>query len=100
MIRTAHEHGVITSSQYVRLYKDLSARGWLKSEPYEFEMENPQILGLAFDAISKARDISLPDVPTALAWKARTFEKITGLAFNIEAPRRAKVLPLIRTSRA
>jgi Zn-dependent peptidase ImmA (M78 family)/transcriptional regulator with XRE-family HTH domain len=100
MIKTAHTHRVITPSQYVRLYKDLSARGWLKSEPYEFEAENPQIIMLAFDVIGRTSGVSLDQVPAALAWKRATFEKITGVTFEPQVPPRAKVLPLIRTGRA
>jgi Zn-dependent peptidase ImmA (M78 family)/transcriptional regulator with XRE-family HTH domain len=97
MIRRAHEHRVITPSQYVRLYKELSARGWLKSEPYEFETETPQIISLAFDMISRTRGLSLRDIPRELAWRPATFERITGTKYETETLPRAKVLPLIRS---
>jgi len=98
MIRKAHEHGVITPSQYVRLYKELSARGWLKSEPYEFEAETPQVIGLAFEAASSTHGLSLHDFRRKLSWKPATFEKITGTQLEIATPvRQAKVLPLIRS---
>jgi Zn-dependent peptidase ImmA (M78 family)/transcriptional regulator with XRE-family HTH domain len=96
MIRTANEHGIISPAQYVRLYKELSARGWLKSEPYEFESENPQVLRLAFEAISQMHGLS--DIRKTLAWKPSTFEKITGAKSEkiVTPPPQAKVFPLIR----
>lgn len=100
MIRRAHEHRVITPSQYTRLYKELSARGWLKSEPCEFAGETPEVIGLAFETVERVHGVSLSDIPRILAWKSATFERITGTTFESIIPRQAKVLPLIRPPRA
>jgi Zn-dependent peptidase ImmA (M78 family)/transcriptional regulator with XRE-family HTH domain len=40
----AKDLGLITSEHFVSLRKQISARGWTKSEPGEFEAEQPQLI--------------------------------------------------------
>jgi Zn-dependent peptidase ImmA (M78 family)/DNA-binding XRE family transcriptional regulator len=44
LMRRAQDLELITSDQYVRLYKQLSRRGWRKSEPVAIPVETPIIL--------------------------------------------------------
>ncbi len=99
MIRKAYEHGLINPAQYLRLYKELSARGWLKSEPFEFPQEKPQVISLAFDVLSRAHQIDHRAAQEVLGWAPATFEKITGFETVAAAPAVAKVLPLVRPTR-
>lgn len=44
LMRRAYDLGLITSEHYTKLYKQLSRRGWRKSEPVEIPVEKPAIL--------------------------------------------------------
>ncbi len=44
LMRRAHDLQLMTSDQYTRLYKQLSRRGWRKSEPVEIPVEKPTLL--------------------------------------------------------
>jgi Zn-dependent peptidase ImmA (M78 family)/DNA-binding XRE family transcriptional regulator len=45
LITRARDIGLLSEVQYVRLYKQISARGWRKSEPGRVPIEEPTILG-------------------------------------------------------
>jgi Zn-dependent peptidase ImmA (M78 family) len=90
MIRRAYECGAISSTEYTRLYKELSARGWLRKEPYEFEPEQPETISLALQTIGDHLKLAPQATPKALGWKAATFERVTGIAIAEDAQSRVK----------
>lgn len=49
LMRRAHDLELITSDHYTRLYKQLSRRGWRKSEPVEIPVEKPTLLSEALN---------------------------------------------------
>ena len=70
---------LIDNIQYRRLYKELSARGWLKNEPHEFEEESPKVVPLILQEFQRSYGMSRRDVAHALGWKPDTFSEVTGL---------------------
>jgi Zn-dependent peptidase ImmA (M78 family)/transcriptional regulator with XRE-family HTH domain len=78
IVRRAAELSLIGGAEYLRLYKELSARGWLKNEPHEFEYEPPEILPRAFDLLHESFGLELKDIAYALGWKSAAFGAITG----------------------
>ncbi len=58
LMRRAHDLELITSDQYTRLYKQLSRRGWRKSEPVEIPVETPTILTEALNVQRNAHHYS------------------------------------------
>jgi Zn-dependent peptidase ImmA (M78 family)/DNA-binding XRE family transcriptional regulator len=58
LMRRARDLELITSDQYVRLYKQLSRRGWRKSEPVEIPVEQPAILTEALNVQRNAHQYS------------------------------------------
>jgi Zn-dependent peptidase ImmA (M78 family)/DNA-binding XRE family transcriptional regulator len=58
LMRRAQDLELITSDQYVRLYKQLSRRGWRKSEPVEIPVEKPTILTEALNVQRNAHRYS------------------------------------------
>lgn len=79
IIRRAAELSLIGGAEYLRLYKELSAKGWVKHEPHEFEQEPPEILPRAFDLLRESFGLERKDVARVLGWKPATFAAITGL---------------------
>ena len=79
MIRRAAELSLIGGAEYLRLYKELSARGWLKHEPHEFEHEAPEILPRALDLLHESCGLERQEVARVLGWRSATFAAITGL---------------------
>jgi len=84
LLHRASELGLIDAIQYRRLYKQLSARNWLRNEPREFEMERPEIIPLTFDALQDQCGLSSTQVAAYLFWKPRTLERITGITIQHE----------------
>jgi Zn-dependent peptidase ImmA (M78 family)/transcriptional regulator with XRE-family HTH domain len=103
IIRRAAELSLIGGAEYLRLYKELSARGWLKHEPYEFEHEPPEILPRCFDLLHKNFGLGADDVARVLGWQPVTFSAITGLKAlsteNISPQGRLLHLPAPNSSR-
>lgn len=56
MIFRANEVGLFSSSEYLRLQKRISSRGWRKEEPFDFDTPQmqPSILREAFELMRKA----------------------------------------------
>jgi Zn-dependent peptidase ImmA (M78 family)/transcriptional regulator with XRE-family HTH domain len=79
IIRRAAELSLIGGAEYLRLYKELSARGWLKHEPHEFEHELPEILPRALDLLRESFGLERKEVAHVLGWRSATFAAITGL---------------------
>jgi Zn-dependent peptidase ImmA (M78 family)/transcriptional regulator with XRE-family HTH domain len=97
IIRRAFELGLIGADRYQRLYKELSARGWVKSEPREFEEEQPEIVPLILEEFERSYGMKRSDVAQALGWKSQTFKKVTGLNVQeqeLDMPAKVKVISL------
>jgi Zn-dependent peptidase ImmA (M78 family)/DNA-binding XRE family transcriptional regulator len=94
LIHRASDLSLIDAVQYRRLYKQLSARNWIRHEPHEFEAEEPEIIALVFKALSEHHGLGPAELANELGWKLRTLQKITGVFIKSpEArPRGANVL--------
>jgi Zn-dependent peptidase ImmA (M78 family)/DNA-binding XRE family transcriptional regulator len=79
IIRRAMELRLIGNDRYQRLYKELSARGWLRSEPGEFDEEQPEIVPLVLQEFERSYQMQWSAVAISLGWKPTTFREITGL---------------------
>jgi Zn-dependent peptidase ImmA (M78 family)/transcriptional regulator with XRE-family HTH domain len=79
LIRRASELSLIDAIQYRRLYKHLSARGWLRHEPHEFEHEKPEVIPLILDALREHHGVTPIALAGLLHWKPKTLETITGV---------------------
>jgi len=79
LIRRASDLSLIDAIQYRRLYKHLSARGWLRHEPHEFEHEKPEIVPLIFDALREHHAMTPSELAGFLHWKPETLRTITGI---------------------
>src|SRR5262249_355624 len=51
MIRRAVDLRIIDAMSYRYAYKVMSMRGWLKLEPYEFQAEEPELIGVALNEL-------------------------------------------------
>jgi Zn-dependent peptidase ImmA (M78 family)/DNA-binding XRE family transcriptional regulator len=80
IVRRAFELKLINAAQYRAAYKQMSWRGWIKQEPAEFEPEEPELTGLAFEQLEDSFGMSPIDIATALYWRAETFEKVVGFS--------------------
>jgi Zn-dependent peptidase ImmA (M78 family) len=81
LIVRAHELRLINAAQYLRLYKQLSLKGWLRHEPGEFEIERPEVLEVAFEHVDPLETAS------ALGWKPQILESVTGLkVYKVSEP--------------
>ncbi len=96
MIRRAAELSLIGGAEYLRRYKELSARGWFRHEPHEFEHEAPEILPRAFDLLHESFGLERKDVARVLGWSSATFAAITGLEESPKesSPGKSRLLPL------
>ena len=74
----------------------MSARGWLKHEPYEFEHEAPEILPRALDLLRESFGLERREVARVLGWRSATFVAVTGLEeFPVDSSlNRGRLLPL------
>jgi Zn-dependent peptidase ImmA (M78 family)/transcriptional regulator with XRE-family HTH domain len=89
MILRANDLGIINKVQYLRLYKELSRKGWLKAEPCEFEREAPEILPTVFSEL-KSQGIDHADIARTLGWKPETLTEITGVSCEQARPPEAR----------
>jgi Zn-dependent peptidase ImmA (M78 family)/DNA-binding XRE family transcriptional regulator len=96
IIRRAAELRLIGSDRYQRLYKELSARGWLRSEPGEFEEEQPEIVPLVLEEFERSYRMQRSAVATALGWKPTTFREITGLPVREAEVGEMKIISLAK----
>jgi Zn-dependent peptidase ImmA (M78 family)/DNA-binding XRE family transcriptional regulator len=96
IIRRAAELSLIGGAEYLRLYKELSARGWLKHEPHEFEHEAPEILPQALDLLRESFGLEHKEVARVLGWRSATFVAVTGLEESLveSSPGQGRLLHL------
>jgi Zn-dependent peptidase ImmA (M78 family)/DNA-binding XRE family transcriptional regulator len=94
LIRRASDLSLIDAVQYRRLYKQLSARNWLRHEPHEFDSEEPEIIPLVFKALQEHHGLGPTELANELGWKPRTLQKVTGVFIESPEPqpRKANVL--------
>jgi Zn-dependent peptidase ImmA (M78 family)/DNA-binding XRE family transcriptional regulator len=88
LIRRAAELGLIDRISHQRLYRELSARGWIKSEPHEFDHEQPEIVPLVLKEFERSYKMERSDVARGLGWKPQTFLRVTGLPVAEAAARK------------
>lgn len=79
-VRRAYDLRLIDAAQYQRAYKYIAAKGWLKGEPDEPDIEEPEIIPLAFDEMQKLYRTSPLDVCARLRWRPPVFERVAGVA--------------------
>jgi Zn-dependent peptidase ImmA (M78 family)/DNA-binding XRE family transcriptional regulator len=90
IIKRASELSLIDSVQYRRLYKFLSARGWLRSEPEEPEPEPCEIIPLVFEGMREYYQLNPVDIAGMLRWKPDTLATVTGVPVTVSEPQKPK----------
>jgi Zn-dependent peptidase ImmA (M78 family)/transcriptional regulator with XRE-family HTH domain len=102
MVRRAFELHLIDATQYRRAYKYMSAQGWLKHEPAEFDCEEPELVRLAIGVVEKSFGTRPQMIAADLDWKATTFSAVGGVESAVEqldaepSPAPGKVVSLAR----
>jgi Zn-dependent peptidase ImmA (M78 family)/transcriptional regulator with XRE-family HTH domain len=92
MIQRANDLALINGVQYLRLYKELSRQGWLKTEPFEFDAEVPEILPAVFEELKRMKTIGHADIANALGWTPETLVQITNVPSVIKAATNVRLL--------
>jgi Zn-dependent peptidase ImmA (M78 family)/transcriptional regulator with XRE-family HTH domain len=92
MLQRANELSLINGVQYLRLYKELSRQGWLKTEPFEFDSEAPEILPTVFEELKRTKSITHHDVAHVLGWTPETLIHITGVPNEVKSTTKVRLL--------
>jgi Zn-dependent peptidase ImmA (M78 family)/DNA-binding XRE family transcriptional regulator len=100
LIHRAADLSLVDAVQYRRLYKQLSARNWLKHEPHEFDPEEPEIIPLVFEALRDHHGLKPSELANELGWKLRTLQKITGVVIEPPEPKPQKTNVLVFPSQS
>lgn len=87
-IRRAYDLRMIDAAQYQRAYKYIAARGWLKGEPEEPELEQPELVQLSLAALATHYSVGPRDVCDRLGWQERVFERVACMAVPTDPPPR------------
>ena len=85
-VRRAYDLRLIDAAQYQRAYKYIAAKGWLKGEPDEPDVEEPELVPLAFDEMQKLYCTTPLDVCARLRWRPPVFERVAGIALPPQPP--------------
>ncbi len=83
-IRRAYDLRLIDAAQYQRAYKYIAAKGWLKGEPDEPEVEQPEIVNLSLTEIERHFGMPPVEISRRLNWRRPVFERVAGVAFPDE----------------
>lgn len=85
-VRRAYDLRLIDAAQYQRAYKYMAAQGWLKGEPDELEVEEPELIQLSLAEIEKHFRTPPVEVCRRLRWRKHTFEKVAVVSLPEETP--------------
>jgi len=94
IIRRAYHLSLIDPILYRRCYQHMSARGWLKAEPYEPEFVGPEWLPSAFGIVKDRFGVAPAELGDRLHLAAETFTAVTGVPIEPAKPLRFKPRPL------
>lgn len=86
IVRRAYELRLLPATQYQAAYKHMAYRGWLKNEPGEVPIEEPELVLLCVRELEKAFGVSSSDVARHLGWSAETFEVVAGVRVPTRDP--------------
>ena len=90
IIRRARDLSLIDAILYRRGYQYMSAKGWLKKEPYEPEFVEPEWLPSAFKVAKERFGVSASALADKLHMTARTFTAVTGESIDRASMRLAR----------
>lgn len=99
IVRRAYELRLLPATRYRRLYKSLSARGWLADEPNEPPGEKPELLTLALQTFEERFGISSHELAEELRWAPRTMSDVTGIPVRLPLPKNVESLARFRARR-
>ena len=89
IVRRAYDLGRIDAITYRSAYKHLHYRGWAKSEPFEPELEEPELVATALKFLQSEEGIAPHHIATELGWRFSTLERIAGPVLPPPLPPRA-----------
>ncbi len=101
-VRRAYDLRLIDAAQYQRAYKYIAAKGWLKGEPEEPAVEQPELIPLSLAEIEKLFGTPPADVCRRLSWGKEVFERVAGVPLREEQQKergRVVQLDLIRAEK-
>jgi Zn-dependent peptidase ImmA (M78 family)/DNA-binding XRE family transcriptional regulator len=96
LMRRAQDLELITSDQYVRLYKQLSRRGWRKSEPVAIPVEKPAILTEALNVQRNAHHYSDNELAEIAGFRQERLADLLPAHFAPSAQRGRPSLSIVR----
>lgn len=79
LLRRGFDLGLIGAVEYTRACKLISARGWRKAEPAEFEAPRPEIVPKAIDVLRVHLGLSLSEIARALRLQPATLGIVAGI---------------------
>src|SRR5207247_2949078 len=79
IVRRAYQLRLLSAIGYRQANRNMSAKGWIKQEPYEPEFVGPELLPTAFKAIEDGLGITAASVCEALHLTPKTFSELTGI---------------------
>lgn len=86
IIRRAYDLGRIDAIAYRSAYKYLHYRGWAKDEPFEPELEHPELVRNALRFMQDEEGITSQRVANALGWTMPMLEKVAGNVLPPQPP--------------
>lgn len=96
LMRRALDIGLITSDHYTRLYKQLSRRGWRKSEPVEIPVEKPTLLTEALKIQREAHHYSDAELAEIAGFSQERLADLLPEHFAPPAQRGRATLSIVR----
>lgn len=78
MVRRALDLKLIDAAHHQRLYKAMSAAGWMRNEPEEPDVEEPESLASALDAWEEDEGVTVRDIARDLRIPIDAIERLTG----------------------
>ena len=88
IVRRAYDLGRIDAITYRKAYKYLHYKGWAKTEPFEPEMEEPELVANALNFLQTEEGVTPQQIASALGWKFEVLERVVGPVFPPPLPPR------------
>ena len=82
----AYDLRLIDAVEFRRAYKMMSARRWIKDEPFEPNEEAPELFRKAVQTLWQRKGFGAERIAADLHWTVQTFENVTGLRSAPAAP--------------
>jgi Zn-dependent peptidase ImmA (M78 family)/transcriptional regulator with XRE-family HTH domain len=89
IVRRAYDLGRINAITYRSAYKHIQYRGWAKNEPFEPDMEDPELVRNALTFLQNEEGVTPDQLAAALGWRLDTLQRVAGPVLPPPPPPRA-----------